>query len=172
MEILVERGQRTGQSTPSVIYINGLQYFFGLEPLHPIPAGVYPVTVSYSPRLTERAPEALRAALLSSLGMGPLVCTPHLGSVPGRTEIEMHFGNTPRDTEGCTLVGLTRALDFVGQSDAAFLSLMTQLRKIAVVTLQVVEGLTLPVWTLTEAVRATYKDFAPPIAVTNTELGM
>ena len=127
MQILVARGASTGKSTPSIVSVNGVQYFFGLEPANPVAAGVYPVAV------------------------------------------EIHFGNGPGDTEGCLLIGLARALDWVGQSDAAFVSLMSMLRKIAVVTETAQEGLTIPVWQLAEAAAIEYQD-AP--LVTDPELGM
>ncbi len=40
--------------------------------------------------------------------------------VPGRTFILLHWGNRPRDTDGCPLVGSTVDEDFVGQSVKAY----------------------------------------------------
>jgi hypothetical protein len=65
-----------------------------------IPAGTYPLTLRYSPI------------------HGRIV--PHVEDVPGFSEIEMHIGNYPKDTKGCTLVGKIRGTDFIGQSHAAF----------------------------------------------------
>jgi hypothetical protein len=52
---------------------------------------------------------------------------PHVENVPGRTAIEIHIGNYPRDVKGCTVVGKTQLPDFVGQSGVAFATLMTKL---------------------------------------------
>ena len=40
--------------------------------------------------------------------------------VPGRTFILIHWGNRPKDTDGCILVGSTASEDFVGQSVKAY----------------------------------------------------
>jgi hypothetical protein len=175
MNILIARGQKTELSTPSLVSVNGVRLFFGLEPVNPIATGVYPVTVSYSPKLTAAAPAALRASWRTAYN-SELICTPHVQNVPGHTEVEMHFGNTSRDTEDCLLLGLTRARDFVGQSDEAFLQLMAMLRKIATIhvnppppTLGAAPALIVPHWDLSEAVTATYEDFLP---VTDPKMGL
>jgi hypothetical protein len=177
MQILIARGQKTALSTPSLVSVNGVRLFFGLEPVSPIAAGVYPVTVSYSPKLTAAAPAALRASWRTAYG-SELVCTPHLNNVPGHTEVEIHFGNYPRDTEDCLLVGLTRAPDFVGQSDEAFLQLMAMLRKIATIhvnplppTPGAAPALIVPHWDLSEEATAVYEDFKPAV-VTDSQMGL
>jgi len=43
-----------------------------------------------------------------------------LRDVPGRTYILIHWGNTPRNTDGCVLVGNTASQDFVGNSVKAY----------------------------------------------------
>ena len=75
--------------------VDGIFQAFTLEPprraenpliAHPaIPAGEYPITIAYSPRFQQMVP--------------------HVGSVPGRQNIEIHVGNTAVDTHGCILVG-------------------------------------------------------------------
>jgi hypothetical protein len=65
-----------------------------------IPAGVYEVIITLSPRF------------------GRLM--PHLLNVPNRTEIEFHYGNTVSDTEGCVLVGTTETQYGIAWSRLAF----------------------------------------------------
>ncbi len=45
---------------------------------------------------------------------------PLLVNVPDFTGIRMHNGCTAKNTEGCPLLGYTKAQDFIGQSLAAF----------------------------------------------------
>lgn len=45
---------------------------------------------------------------------------PHLAAVANRSQIMIHFGNDAKDTEGCILVGLSKGIDFIGSSRAAF----------------------------------------------------
>lgn len=54
--------------------------------------------------------------------------TPELIDVAGRSDIRIHIGNFPRDTLGCLLVGTTRTPDLVGNSAAAFKSLVTLIK--------------------------------------------
>jgi len=45
---------------------------------------------------------------------------PHILNVPGFEGIRIHAGNTPKNTEGCILLGYTVKNDCIGQSKAAF----------------------------------------------------
>ena len=60
---------------------------------------------------------------------------PHVLDVPGFEGIRIHAGNTDKDTEGCLLVGMTRATDFIGQSRLAFTALMDKLKSSTDVTI-------------------------------------
>jgi hypothetical protein len=73
-----------------------------------IPAGTYKVVLSQSKRFRRQLPELL--------------------NVPEFTGIRIHPGNTKEDTEGCILVGNTRGVASVGDSRAAFGTLMEKLR--------------------------------------------
>jgi hypothetical protein len=53
---------------------------------------------------------------------------PLLLDVPNFTWIRMHWGNTPKDTDGCILVGSVRAKGAVLSSRVAFDKLMIKLK--------------------------------------------
>ena len=72
-----------------------------------IPEGTYPILLQESPRFE--------------------MLTPHLQNVPGRTFIEIHPGNTEKDTEGCILVGQSHDNFDVFNSKDAFIYLMSKL---------------------------------------------
>lgn len=72
-----------------------------------IPAGTYPLRVTWSPRFK---------AML-----------PHVDRVPGFSGIRIHAGNTAEDTEGCILVGLRRDGDRVLDSRVALDQLLQRL---------------------------------------------
>ena len=65
-----------------------------------IPEGVYNVALTFSNRFQRVLPVLI--------------------GVPSFTDILIHSGNTEADTEGCLLVGQTKAENFIGNSRAAF----------------------------------------------------
>lgn len=116
MEITVQRNPDDGKSVLGKLSIDTDPFTcFTLEPsktdtAHPTtPAGRYQVKLLFSSRFQET--------------------TPHIMDVPGRSFIEVHPGNDPEDTEGCTLVGESEAIDWVGSSRVAFQALMAVLNK-------------------------------------------
>lgn len=93
-----------------------------------IPAGSYPIKLEESPHFTAlMAANATMAALFGDLFPDGKVITPHLYNVPDFELVEIHPGNLPEDTEGCTLVGSTRGTDYVSASDMAFRVMMKRL---------------------------------------------
>jgi hypothetical protein len=114
MNITIERQWFTENSTCGQLSLDTIFQCFTLEPPvratkpYCIPAGTYKVTLQLSPRFG--------------------FLTPHVLNVPNFTEIEIHPGNYPGNTEGCCLVGQSHELDFVGSSRAAFDALMPALR--------------------------------------------
>jgi hypothetical protein len=96
----------TSKSTTGLLSIDQVFFCYTLElpvkdglPGSAIPQGRYQVTTYPSPHFGRLMPLIL---------------------VPGRSEIEIHFGNYPSDTRGCILLGYTRAPDFIGKSREAF----------------------------------------------------
>lgn len=103
MQILVNRDIHTDKSTTSVIKLNGVSYFFGLEPPNPLPAGEYEVWLRWSAK-NDRWVLAIM-------------------NVPGHTDIEAHIGNEPKDTRDCLLVGAARDTDIIHNSHVAYTQL-------------------------------------------------
>ena len=114
MNLTVQRQWLTENSVCGEMLVDGAFQCFTLEPPvrankpYCIPAGTYQVSLLPSPRFG--------------------FITPHVLEVPNFTEIEIHPGNYPHDTEGCCLVGQTHETDFIGNSRAAFDALMLVLQ--------------------------------------------
>jgi hypothetical protein len=99
LKIKVIRDEFSPTYTTGRLYINGKFFGYTLEDtvradgakvdgMTAIPAGVYPITVSLSPKFGR---------------MMPLI-----ENVPGYTGIRIHQGNTAAHTRGCLLVGYER----------------------------------------------------------------
>ncbi len=91
MNLLVTRKTFTTLSTIGDLAIDGAFFGHTLEPPKRdqkpccIPVGTYDVSIRYSQKHVR--------------------LIPHVENVPGFSEIEIHVGNFPKDTEGCLLVG-------------------------------------------------------------------
>ncbi len=118
MTITVFRRCFTEKSTIGGMEIDGAFQCYTLEPRRDrsigkpycIPPGTYKYAMQYSPRFE--------------------MATPHLQDVPGFFLIEIHPGNTQRDTEGCTLVGQVyepSTPDFIGKSRLAYAELIDKI---------------------------------------------
>lgn len=133
MNFEVRRRWFTPTSTCGELYINGVFECYTLEPRkdqsqgkpYCIPVGIYSVVLQQSPHFG--------------------FVTPHLLDVFGFDEIEIHPGNYPSDTHGCTLVGKSRLPNVtdpetklkgwaVYQSRIAFTALMEKLITLATIT--------------------------------------
>lgn len=116
MHLTVTRDRYTLKSTTGHLDINGVHECYLLEPPRGdgsgkapfcILAGTYQGKMEYSHKFKRLLPE--------------------IKDVPGRTEIKLHDGNYPKDTEGCGLTGKHRDIDFVGFSDQALEQLLGKL---------------------------------------------
>lgn len=102
MKLTIERLSSLHTCTPGSLFIDGEFECFTLEDVvreapgvpveqwkikgeTAIPAGLYPVGITFSNRFQRRLPI--------------------LGNVPGFDGVRIHSGNTSADTEGCILVG-------------------------------------------------------------------
>lgn len=100
MRLILKRESNDGTAISGSLAIDGVFECFTLERVAvAIPAGSYPIELTFSPHFGR--------------------VLPLLDSVPGRSAIRIHSGNTPPDSEGCILVGSSRANDFVGDSRKA-----------------------------------------------------
>jgi uncharacterized protein DUF5675 len=97
---IILRSWPESDSVVGELLLAGVHECFTLEPKNPIPAGTYDLTIRFSPRFQR--------------------LMPHVENVPGHSGILWHWGNFPRDTEDCTLVGEVRENNFVGHSVAEF----------------------------------------------------
>ncbi len=112
MRITLTRFRRSNRATFGKLEIDGQFVAFTLEDVvrpagvkipgcTAIPAGTYPVQITFSPRFQQ--------------------WMPLLVGVPGFQGIRIHPGNSSEDTEGCILVGLTHTDDdWVGDSRKAY----------------------------------------------------
>jgi hypothetical protein len=131
MILELNRKTRTSKSTIGELLINGEFFCYVLEDFDrglnssqsvseinqrkvyaetAIPSGTYKVVITFSPRFKQYMPLLL--------------------NVKGFQGIRIHSGNTAAHTEGCLIVGLTKAADFVRQSKVAYSRLMAKLKKV------------------------------------------
>jgi hypothetical protein len=116
-QLKIARDLDSGVSTLGRLYVDGTYVCETLEPpwrgneprRSCIPEGAYPVVFRQEPGSKYRYRHL------------------HVLGVPGRSLILVHIGNTPADTLGCILPGMTRGRDFVGRSGEAFNKLMALL---------------------------------------------
>ena len=128
MVITVRRLTASVRSTTGRMVLDGVPKFCTLEPPKEpdprgngyvcIPSGTFRLTIRWSFKFKKHVP--------------------HVEDVPGRTAIEIHIGNDPQDTDGCTLIGMDfgnpEKSDWVGQSAVAFSKLMAYLYDIGTLT--------------------------------------
>jgi hypothetical protein len=142
--------------------VDGVFQCYTLEPRmdrslgkpYAISAGMYNVRLLESPHFDSLLRES--AEMQKLFGMfGGRIITPYVENVPGFDAIEIHMGNYPRCTDGCTLVGQTRIADYVGQSDLAFRALMERLTPLGKL---VIPRSGLAYYELAEPITISYKD--------------
>ena len=128
MKLTLRRTTFTPQSTIGTLWLDGIFQCYTLEDaVHDgdkipgqtaIPPGLYKVVLNWSPRFRTIMPLLL--------------------SVPNFTGVRIHWGNYPKDTEGCILVGTVRGDDFVGNSRFAYSQLMEKLKTADSIELEVI----------------------------------
>lgn len=118
MELKLIRETYTEDSTIGKLYVNDVFHCFTLEDkvrdvkiknVTAIPAGRYKVVVDFSNRFKQLMPLLL--------------------NVPNYLGVRIHTGNYSKDTEGCILVGSTKAVNFIGNSKKAYAKLLSTITK-------------------------------------------
>jgi hypothetical protein len=121
MTLNLKRNSKTSQAVMGELFASNNFVCFTLEhPTLSIPTGTYPIHLEFSPRFQ--------------------MMTPHLSNVPGRTMIEIHPGNTMKNTEGCILVGMDKTTDAVLESRRAYQVLMDRIDFTQPLTLTITEN--------------------------------
>lgn len=108
MQLKLIRTDYTTTSTIGDLYIDGVKFCYTIEDV------VRPKGAAKVPGKTAIPAGTYRVIVDKSTRFGCLM--PLLLDVPGFAGIRIHTGNTDKDTEGCLIVGTTKAKDFVGQS--------------------------------------------------------
>lgn len=132
LSLTLIRKWRTERSTVGELYVGGTFFCYTLEDRDrlseglpkvagstAIPAGTYSVVLTHSPRFGRVLPEVL--------------------DVPGFAGVRIHPGNKPEDTEGCILVGMSRAKDTVLDSKVAFSALDAKIQAAATCSIQILQ---------------------------------
>ena len=119
MNLEVHRQAFTEQSTGGQLFVEGLLECVTLEPVtlplgdvrkpRAIQPGTYNVTIRWSTKFGKHVP--------------------HVENVPSFVAIEIHVGNSPKDTDGCLLVGSQAGPgpDWISHSLAAWTQLMAKM---------------------------------------------
>ena|SRR3990167_1991154 len=117
MLLKLNRHTFTNLSTVGDLYVDGAFECYTLEDcvrdkkikgVTAIPTGIYGIYISSSNKFHKELPLLL--------------------GVPGFDGIRIHKGNSDIDTEGCILVGKTKRVNFIGESEKAFAPLFAKLK--------------------------------------------
>lgn len=142
MKLLIERNEFNKNSTQGKLYVNGVYLADTLEPtdrgLHggmtetqiadikingktAIPAGIYPVTLKYSPRFKR--------------------VLPTIEDVKCFDGVRIHAGNSYQDTAGCVLLGERVQKDIIANS----CKMVDRIQQMIVNSIEADEGVTLQI---------------------------
>lgn len=118
MRLTLRRVERSRSATIGELQVDGRFFCYTLEDVvrprgikvpgsTAIPAGVYPVQITWSPRFKVRMPLLI--------------------GVPNFAGIRIHPGNTPEHTDGCILPGMERTDGAVMRSREAYTALFDEI---------------------------------------------
>lgn len=125
MELVLQRYRLSKDATGGDLSVDNVFECYTLElpvrdglPGSAIPPGKYLVELLSSPKFMASVDAWVEQYALK---------IPHLLGIPNRSDILIHWGNSPHDTNGCILVGDTHDDAFVGASRDAFSHLWPKL---------------------------------------------
>ena len=119
MELKLIRETKTNDSTIGKLYINEIYHCYTLEDkerevkvqnVTAIPKGRYEVIINFSNRFQQQMPLLL--------------------NVPNFEGVRIHWGNYSKDTEGCILLGTTKAVNMIGNSRTAYAKFISVINKV------------------------------------------
>ena len=120
MELKLIRETKTSDSTIGKLYIDEIYHCYTLEDkerevevqkVTAIPKGKYEVIVNFSNRFQQQMPLLL--------------------NVPNFEGVRIHWGNYSKDTEGCILLGTSKAVNMIGNSRTAYAKFMSVIKKVS-----------------------------------------
>lgn len=121
MELKLERETFTSQSTIGSLFCGGVFLCHILEDTdRGLTSGMALGEIQTKKVYGKTAIPRGRYQIVATMSQRFAKILPLLLKVPGFEGIRIHPGNTPADTDGCLLPGLTGAKDFVGSSRDAF----------------------------------------------------
>ncbi len=119
MELKLIRETKTNDSTIGKLYIDEIYHCYTLEDkerevkvqnVTAIPKGKYEVIINFSNRFQQQMPLLL--------------------NVPNFEGVRIHWGNYSKDTEGCILLGTSKAVNMIGNSRTAYAKFMSVIKKV------------------------------------------
>lgn len=126
MKLNLVRSIYTKKSTIGKLFINGIQYCYTLEDTirglneekiygeTAIPEGTYEITYRTESKMLEDVYKTKYADIKNERGML------WIRNIPGFEYVYIHIGNYPTDTLGCILLGMSKGIDFIGDSTKAY----------------------------------------------------
>lgn len=124
MELLVQRQPTHNGFTPGILSIDGTRECCTLEPpIREIPG--QPVASWKVQDNTAIGAGRYPVVMLWSNKFGRMM--PHVQNVDGFTAVEIHWGNTVKDTDACLLVGQTATSSGILSSRVAFDALLPKI---------------------------------------------
>ena len=131
MELLLTRDTRTEESTIGLMSIDGAFQCYTLEDTdRHITQGTDLDVIKARKVYGKTAIPSGRYEVVMNMSARFKLYMPLLLSVPGFDGVRIHPGNKAEDTEGCILLGQTKATNFIGQSKIAYGKFLAKLKAV------------------------------------------
>lgn len=134
--LLLSRTDFTDQSTIGDVWIDNTWVCYALEPtsrksapgIHSIPQGKYELVMYESPRMKAK----VTRLMVEGKPIHPIIRAarvPLLLKVPNHEFVEIHPGNSLKDTKDCILPGFGKDIDWVSNSEKAFIYIVEKVEE-------------------------------------------